>query len=392
MRYRFDRFELDLGTRELSSAGVVSAVEPQVFDLIAFLVENRARVVSTDDLIGAIWNGRIVSDSAIAARISAARAALGDDGARQALIRTLPRRGFRFVGEIETEAPAPVPAAPARQRISFARSVDGTRIALAESGAGYPLVRAGHWLTHLEHDWTSPVWRPHLERMSARFRLVRYDQRGNGLSDWDCADLALERFVEDLETVVDAAGLERFALYGASQGAPIAVAYARRHPARVSHLILHGGYEQGRLLRSSEAEREQAEAILALIRHGWGRPGSPFNAAFATLFMPGGTREQIESLAELQRSTTTASNAAALRAAVDGFDVTALLAGITVPTLVLHAKNDGVQPLDQGRRLATAIPGAEFVMLESANHVLAPEEPAWEALYGAIERFLPAPR
>jgi pimeloyl-ACP methyl ester carboxylesterase/DNA-binding winged helix-turn-helix (wHTH) protein len=390
MRYRFGDFELGTDARELLAAGVAVPVEPQVFDLLVLLIENRDRVVSTDELIAAVWRGRIVSDSAIAARISAARSAIGDDGTRQQWIRTIPRRGFRFAGAVEAAGATPPPAASERPRISFCRSADGTRIALAVSGNGTPLVRVGHWLTHLEHDWASPVWQPHLERLGRSFRLVRYDQRGNGLSDWQASDFSLDRFVEDLESVVDAAGLDRFALYGASQGAPIAIAYAHRHPERISHLILHGGYERGRLLRAAESERAQGEAILTLIRHGWGQPGSPFNAAFATLFMPGGSREQIDSLAELQRTTTTPANAAALRAAVDSFDVSGIAGQLRAPTLVLHARDDGVQPLDQGRALAAAVPGAEFVMLESRNHVLTPQEPAWNVAFEAIERFVPS--
>lgn len=401
MSHRFGPFRLDPETRELLESGTPVAIEPQVFDLLDLLITHRERVVSTDELIQSVWRGRVVSDSAVAARISAARSAIGDDGATQRWIRTIPRRGFRFVGEVEPDAAAAPPAGQAghaprlagldRQRVSFCRSADGTRIAYATSGAGdgaHPLLRAGHWLTHLEHDWASPVWRPHLERLSARFRLVRYDQRGNGLSDRDVSDLSLDRFVEDMEAVVAAAGLERFALYGASQGAPIAIAFAHRHPELVSHLVLHGGYERGRLVRADAGERAQAEAILTLIRHGWGRPGSPFNSAFATLFMPGGSREQIGSLAELQRSTATPENAAALRAAVDSFAVDDIVDELRVPTLVLHARDDGVQPLEQGRQLAARIPGAEFVLLESPNHVLTPQEPAWNALYDAVERFV----
>jgi len=392
MRYRFGAFELVPETRELLAAGEPRAIEPQVFDLLHYLVRERDRVVSQDDLIAAVWQGRIVSDSAISARISAARAAIGDGGKRQDWIRTVPRRGFRFIGAVEpvettqTPKPAPPPETP-HQRVAFCRSRDGTRIAYATSGAGYPMVKAGHWLTHLEHDWHSPLWRPLLSQLGQRFSLMRYDQRGNGLSDWSVTDFALERFVEDLEAAVDAAGLSRFALYGTSQGAPIALAYARRHPDRLSRLVLHGGFVKGRLVRSG-ADREQGLALLTLIRHGWGKANSPFLKAFATLFIPDGSREQIESLAELQRLTTSPDNAAALRWAFDHFDVSDLLDGIAVPTLVIHANDDGVQPLDQGRELAAQIPGAEFLLLESRNHVLVPEEPAWPVLFDQLERFI----
>jgi pimeloyl-ACP methyl ester carboxylesterase/DNA-binding winged helix-turn-helix (wHTH) protein len=393
MRYRFGTFVLAPETRELLAAGVAQPIEPQVFDLLYHLVSERDRVVSQDELINAIWNGRIVSDSAISARISAARSALGDDGKRQQWIRTLPKRGFRFVGPVEpmdSQPPAPE-GSPERQRVAFCRSADGTRLAYATSGTGYPLVKAGHWLTHLEHDWQSPIWRPFLDRLNRQFHVVRYDQRGNGLSEWDVPDFSLDRFVEDLEAVVDASGIERFALYGTSQGAPIAIAYACRHPDRVSHLVVHGGYEAGRLVRD-ESERTQAEAILTLMRHGWGKASSPFIDAFATMFVPGGNREQLNSLAELQRLTTSPGNAAAIRFAVDGFDVGDLLERIAVPTLVIHARDDGVQPLEQGYRLATRIPDAEFLMLESRNHVILPQEKAWPVLFDELGRFILAPR
>ncbi|MGD9925324.1 MAG: alpha/beta fold hydrolase, partial [Pseudorhodoplanes sp.] len=252
MRYRLGTFELVPETRELLAAGKARPIEPQVFDLLLHLVRERERVVSTDELIEAVWKGRIVSDSAISARISAVRTALGDDGKRQGWIRTVPKRGFRFVGPAEeapsgTTAQEAAKAAPVRsdhQRVAFCQSADGTRIAYASSGSGYPLVKAGHWLTHLDHDWHSPVWRPFLDRLNEKFDVLRYDQRGNGLSEWDVTDFSLERFVEDLEAVIEAAGTPRFALYGTSQGAPIAIAYACRHPERVSHLVLHGGFEK----------------------------------------------------------------------------------------------------------------------------------------------------
>ena len=392
MRYRFGDCELRPDSHELVVGGNTRTVEPQVFDMLLHLVRNAGTLVTQDDLINVVWNGRIVSDSAISARISAARAAVGDNGREQSIIKTVPRRGFRFVAPVETtEEPAPRSAASRadeNQRIRFCRAPDGTRIAFATTGSGYPLLRAGHWLTHLEHDWNSPVWRPFLDRMGQDFEVTRYDQRGNGLSDWDIDEFSLDRFVDDLEAVADSAGLERFALYGTSQGAPIAVAYAVRHPERVSHLILHGGYVKGRMLRVSREEREQGEALLTLIRHGWGKPGSPFIQAFSSIYIPAGTREQIASLTELQRLTTPPDNAARIRAAVDEFDVGDLIDRIAVPTLVIHARDDGVQPLDQGRELAAGIDNAQFVMLDSPNHTILEQESAFEVLFRSIARFV----
>jgi pimeloyl-ACP methyl ester carboxylesterase len=392
MHYRFGDCELRPDSHELVVGGNTRTVEPQVFDILLHLVRNAGKLVTQDDLINAVWNGRIVSDSAISARISTARAAVGDNGREQSVIKTVPRRGFRFVAPVETtEEPAPHSAAPRadeNQRIRFCRAPDGTRIAFASTGSGYPLLRAGHWLTHLEHDWNSPVWRPFLDRMGQDFAVTRYDQRGNGLSDWDIDEFSLDRFVDDLEAVADSAGLGRFALYGTSQGAPIAVAYAVRHPERVSHLILHGGYVKGRMLRVSREEREQGEALLTLIRHGWGKPGSPFIQAFSSIYIPAGTREQIASLTELQRLTTSPDNAARIRAAVDEFDVGDLIDRIAVPTLVIHARDDGVQPLDQGRELAAGINNAEFVMLDSPNHTILEQESAFEVLFRSIAHFV----
>lgn len=395
MRYRFGNCELRKDTHELLVDGQPVAVEPQVFALIRHLVERPGELVTLDDLCDAVWDGRIVSDSAVSARISKARSLLGDSGSRQAIIKTVPKRGFRFVAPVErqdTVAPAgadrPAPDRAPRQTVRFCRSADGHEIAYARSGSGPPLLRAGHWLTHLEHDWNSPVWRPFLDELGHEFEIVRYDQRGNGLSDWNLREFTLESCVADLETVADAAGLDRFALYGTSQGVPIAVAYAARHPERVSRLVLHGGYAQGRLVREGLDEREQGEAILTLIRHGWGQPGSPFIRAFSSMFIPDATAEQLSSLTDLQRQTTSPENAATIRNAVDRFDVSYLLGNISVPTLVLHARNDGVQPLDQGRKLAAGIPDAEFTMLESANHVILSHEPAWTVLFAELKRFL----
>lgn len=396
MRYRFGHFELVVETRELLANGRAQAIEPQVFDLLSYLITERGRVVTRDEMIDTVWNRRVVSDSAISARINAVRNAIGDSGARQDWIKTIPRRGFRFVGAVEDvekasldHTPAPAADEPARrQRIAFCRSPDGTRIAYATSGSGYPLMKVGHWLTHLEHDWHSPIWQPVLDRLNTRFSMVRYDQRGNGLSDWDAPGFSLDTFTDDLEAVVDAAEMKNFALYGTSQGVPIAINYACRHPGKITHLILHGGFAQGRLVRSADSDRAQGEAIITLMRHGWGQPGSAFINAFATMFIPDSTREQLDSLVETQRLTTTPDNAAALRSAVDQFDVSGKLKQISVPTLVIHSRRDAIQPLEQGRLLASEIPDAEFLLLESGNHVILSHEKAWPVFYDGIERFV----
>jgi len=376
-----------------------------------YLIENRDRVVSKDELFNAVWKGRIVSDATLSSRIRAARLAVHDTADIKSIIRTVPRRGFRFVAKIATiddgdessirqsgadgyaqketavvetfeHSPDPVD----RQRVQFCVSKDGTKLAFATTGGGFPLVKTGHWLTHLELDWRSSVWQPFLDELGKRFRVTRYDQRGSGLSDWSVTDFSLARLVDDLEAVIDSAGLKKFALY--SIGAPISIAYAVRHPERVSRLILHGGYVRGRLVRDAAEEREQGEALQTLIRHGWGKAESAFTKALTSMYIPGGTTEQINSLVQLQRQSTTPENAARLRAATDQFDVTDLLAKVSVPTLVIHARNDGVQPLEEGRKLSAGIRGSRFLMLDSANHIPLQGESAWDVLFRGVATFV----
>lgn len=397
MQYEFLDCWLDTDTREFTRNGLPNSLEPQVFDLLVFLLENHGRILSREELIHTIWSQRTVSDSAIDARISAVRSAVGDSGARQAIIKTVPRKGFRFIAEPtssgdknkpETQSPTVIiKETRSAQRIRYCLSRDKTRIGYATTGNGTPLVRTGHWLTHLEHDWHSPIWHPFLKTLGESFSVTRYDQRGNGLSDWQLREFSLDRCVEDLEAVIEASGLERFVLFGSSQGAPVAVAYAARHPEQVSHLILQGGFVQGRMVRPSKDEVAQGEAILTLIRHGWGKPGGAFLKGFSSFFIPDSTKEQIDSLVDLQQKTTTAENAAIIRSAVDHFDVSALLNQVSVPTLVIHARNDSVQPLEQGQSIAAGIKNAEFVMLESSNHMILEQEPAWQVLFSEIRNF-----
>jgi pimeloyl-ACP methyl ester carboxylesterase len=399
MRYTFFDCEIDTDTQEVRSAGVPRRVEPQVFDLLRYLVENPNRVISRDELIETVWGGRIVSESAISSRINAARKAIGDDGTRQAAIKTISRRGIRFIAPVRRHAEAPAmeiddrpdrePAAAPdySQTVRFCRAADRTKIAFAKFGSGPPLVRVGHWMTHLEHDWHSPIWRPFLGELGNSFTVIRYDQRGNGLSDRDPEDLSLPAFVGDLEAVIDAAGLDRFAIYASSQGAPVALDYASRHADRLTCLVLHGGFFKGRLLRSA-AEREEGEAYLALMRHGWAAEGSQFLQAFASIFLPDGTTEQLRSLVELQKITVTRDMAVRLRQIFDGFDVSDRLSAVKVPTLVLHARNDGIHPLQHGLEMAAALPDAELVVLESRNHVIVQHEPAWAEFFAAVRRFV----
>jgi DNA-binding winged helix-turn-helix (wHTH) protein/pimeloyl-ACP methyl ester carboxylesterase len=393
--FHFSDCSLDLERRELRRGERLVEIEPQVFDLLVYLVRNRDHVVTKDDMIAGVWNGRIVSDSTLTSRITAARKAIGDSGEQQVLIRTIPRKGLRFVGDVaeRTEISATGPAAAAsardlRQEVHFCTAPDGAQIAYSTVGDGLPLLKTANWLNHLEYDWESPVFSPLLRAIAADHRLIRYDARGNGLSDWNVQDLSFEAFVRDLETVVEAVGLKRFALFGISQGCAISIAYAARHPGRVSHLVLYGGFARGRRMRGLPEEAANSAAIVQLMRQGWGQENPAFRQMFTSLFIPGGTPEQMQWWNDLQRITTSPENAIRFREIVDGIDVSHLLPLVKAPTLVLHCRGDAVQPFDEGRRLAAGIPGARFIGLEGRNHVPLKGEPAWERLLQETRDFI----
>jgi pimeloyl-ACP methyl ester carboxylesterase/DNA-binding SARP family transcriptional activator len=312
-------------------------------------------------------------------------------------LRELERKGVRGIGELRStwrslEAPAvPAPStAPTAQQVRFCIARDGTRIAFASVGHGPAILKSANWLGHLEYDWKSPIWR-HLARdLSHQHQLLRYDQRGNGLSDWDVEEVSFDALVSDLEAVADAAGLRRFALLGVSQGSRTAVAYAVRHPERVSHLILYGGAAAGWRHRSPE-QVERRAALATLMRQGWGGENPAFRQLFSNLFMPGATAEQIEWFNELQQVSCSGEMAFRITEATGQSDVTALLEQVRVPTLVLHATRDAMVPFEEGRRMAAAIPGGRFVALDSPNHVLLGDEPAWPRFVAEVRAFLAEP-
>ncbi len=278
------------------------------------------------------------------------------------------------------------------QEIRFCTAADGTRIAYATIGAGPPLVKAANWLNHLEFDLESPLWVPWFRALSENHLLVRYDERGCGLSDWNAEDFSLGAWVSDLEAVVDAAGLERFPLLGMSQGGPVAIAYAVRHPERVSHLILYGTYARGWARRDLPSEQiAEYEAMITLTEQGWGRDVPVYRELFTGAFIPDANEEQRRWFNDLQRMTTSPENAVRLQRAVGAIDVTELLPRVTVPTLVLHARGDLRCPFDQGRTLAAAITGSRFVSLDSRNHLLLEHEPAWQVFVNEVAMFLGVP-
>ncbi len=274
---------------------------------------------------------------------------------------------------------------PLRQQIRYVKASDGSRLAWAESGEGPVVVKAANWLTHLEFEWESPIWKHWLQFFSAHFRFVRYDERGCGMSEWRTGDLDIGRWTEDLECVIDAAGArEPVTLLGISQGSVACISYAIRHPERVARLILYGGYAHGAYLRGTTETRTTYRAMIELARAAWGSDNETFRQVFTSRFIPGGTREQLQWFNDLCLKTTSGEIAARLFDARASIDIEPLLPQVRVPTLVLHARDDHVVPVSEGRLLASAIPGAEFVELDSPNHILLEAEPAWQRFQDAV--------
>lgn len=275
-----------------------------------------------------------------------------------------------------------------RQRIRFLEASDGTQLAWAEAGEGPLLVKASNWMTHLEFEWESPVWRHWMRFFSSHFRFVRYDERGCGLSDRKPATVSPARWVSDLEDVCEVADArEPFTLLGVSQGSLACIQYAVRHPERVARMILYGSYARGYNLRGNAEAKREYHAIVEAIKVGWGKDNPAFRQLFTSRFIPEGTSEQVAWFNELCLKTVSPSMAADLLQLRGNVDITRLLAQVRVPTLVIHAADDGVVPPAEGRLLASSIPGAQFVELDSKNHVLLEHEPAWTRFQEAVLDF-----
>lgn len=293
------------------------------------------------------------------------------------------------VEEMATGEPADRPP-PLRQEIRFCQASDGTTLAYSVAGEGPPLVKSANWLNHLEADLASPLWRHWICALTTIRSVWRYDERGNGLSDWN-APLNFEAFVDDLESVVDAAGLDRFDLLGVSQGAAVAIAYAVRHPERVRKMHLWGGYAVGWAKRGGKEEIARREAMLELSRQGWAMDNPAFRQMFTSMFLPEANQEQEDYFNEIQRVTTSAENSVALQRVFGEIDVRGLLGKVTTPTLVGHSTRDAVVPFEAGRALAARIPGARFIAVESPNHLLLETDPGWPKYARVVEEFFESP-
>jgi DNA-binding winged helix-turn-helix (wHTH) protein/pimeloyl-ACP methyl ester carboxylesterase len=390
--YRFGPFHLDVRERRLSRAGEVIPLRLKVFDTLLVLVENAGRLVTKQELLDTVWPGTTVEENNLNHNVSVLRKALGEKATGQQYIETVPRVGYRFAAPVGAAVPqtgaSAAATAKARQEIRYCTTSDGVRLAYATTGSGPPLVKASNWLTHLDFEWGSPIWRHWYTALSHHHRLVRYDERGNGMSQRDVPDVSFDTWVRDLETVVDAAGLDRFPLLGISRGGAIAIAYAVKHPERVTQLVLYGAFAAGMKHVGMPQELEARRALASLLRLGWGLNNPAFCRTFTCRFIPEATPEHEQWFDELQRVSTSPENAARLMELDDDIDVRPLLSRVKMPTLVIHCDRDHAVPPEKGRLLAAEISGARYVSLPSANHLMLEEEPAWPLFLEELGLFL----
>jgi len=364
-------------------------VEPQVFDLLCLLLHHADRVVTRDEIIAEVWGGRIVSDSAISARIAAARKAVGDDGKHQAVIRTVARRGLQWVAPLVLEAtsaaadPAP-PFPPEEQRIRYTLTANGQSIAYAVTGTGSPLFHLGHPNSHLEGDWRSPTERTGFDRFSAHHRLLRYDAVGFGMSDRRLDTIDFDVYAEDALRVADAAGFDRFAISSESGGVHIALRMAARYPDRIARAVIAGGYVEGRNQRSAQTPPQTFHHLIA---EGW-ETADVFSAAFLLPYFPEGPLEAVQDLAANVRLSASSETMVRLRDALDSISNLALLPQVRCPTLIVHARHDSVHPLTEAMKLASGIPDSELLVLESANHCPLPGNPHYDRYMTSVLAFL----
>ena len=394
-RYQFGPFQLDTAEHRLLRNGVEVQLQLKVFETLCVLVENAGRLLKKDDLLRKVWPDTVVEENNLNKNVSLLRKALGENTNGQSYIETVPRVGYRFVAPTKDIAAAAAVTEVAvtresatRQDIRFSLAADGVRIAWASIGNGPPLVKASNWLTHLDYEWESPIWRHWWSELSNHHRVIRYDERGNGMSQRDVSEVSFDTWVRDLETVVDAAKLDRFTLLGISRGGAIAVAYAVKHPERVNKLILYGAYPMGLNHYGTAKDLEERRALVSLTRLGWGVHNPTFCRMFTQRFIPNGTPVHENWIDDLQRMSTSAENAARLLETAANIDVRRLLQKIQLPTLVMHCDCDQVVSSEHGRRMAAEIPDARYVSLPSANHLLLAEEPAWRIFVQELGAFL----
>ena len=396
MVFRFGDFQLDVRERRLQKAGEPIPLRGKIFDTLCVLVENTGSLLPKQELIQRVWPDAIVEENNLDHNISKLRRALRDGENGRRFIETVPRQGYRFVAEVKAGngnggalAVATVEEPPEiQQEIRFFHAKDGAQIAYATAGQGPVLVKAANWLNHLEFELKSPIWKHWLPLLTQHHKVVRYDERGNGLSSWNITDFSFEAWVRDFEQLIDEQKLKKFSLLGISQGAAVAVSYAAKYPERVEKMILHGSFARGWRKRAIPGEIERRNAFLTLVRLGWGKSNPAFRQMFTTMYMPECLPEHQEWFNELQRVCTSPENAVQLMDAAGRIDVVDLLPHVKCPTLVMHCEGDEAVPIGEGRLVAARIPGAEFVELPSRNHLVINSEPAWPMFVNKVGEFM----
>jgi pimeloyl-ACP methyl ester carboxylesterase/DNA-binding winged helix-turn-helix (wHTH) protein len=386
--YEFGPFRLELREHRLMRGDQPIPLTGKAFNTLCALVERHGELISKQDLMSAVWPETAVEENNLDRNISMVRKALGD----QTFIETVPRVGYRFIGPVSTTTPSLTERptrTPTRQEIRFCVTDDGVRLAYAKVGNGHPIVKVADCFNHIDFEWDSPIWRHWVRELGNDFSLLRYDGRGSGLSDWEVDDVSFEAWIHDLEKVVDAAGLEKFALMGHSQGGAVAIAYAVRHPERVSHLILWGGYARGAYHRDIPDAVEVRRALETLVQLNWGRTNPSFFQMVTDLYIPEkATSEEQRWFRDLQQASISPDNLVKYMRVCDDINVRPILPTLNVPTIVLHSDRDKIAPPHEGRILAAEIPGARFVPLAGGNHVLLADEPAWKVFREELTSFL----
>ena len=394
--YEFGPFRLELREHLLLRLGARIPITGKAFQTLRVLVEARGNLVSKQDLMTAVWPETSVEDNNLDRNISTLRKALGEQSSGRPFIETVPRVGYRFLAPVTEYASNPAPPAatsepdpPTRQEIRFCSTADNVRLAYATVGCGHPIVKVANCFNHLDFEWEGPIWRHWVRDLANGQSIVRYDGRTNGLSEWNVEDVSFEAWVHDLETVVDAAGLDKFALFGHSQGGAVAIAYAVRHPERVSHLVLCGAYSRGVCHRGHPDAVDVRCALETLVHLNWGKTNPSFLQVVTNLYIPEkASAEDQQWFTDLQVISISTANLVKIMRACDDINVRPLLPSITVPTIVFHADRDRIAPPEEGRILAAEIPGARFVPLPTANHILLDEEPAWKIFREELSSFL----
>lgn len=392
--FEFGPFRLETKEHRLSRDSRFVPLTGKAFSTLRVLVERHGTLVSKQELMAEVWPNTVVEENNLDRNISTLRKALGEQENGDPYIETVPRLGYRFIALVKEVALKPVVRvrstdASSSQEIRFCVTSDNVRLAYSTAGTGHPVVKVASCFNHLGFEWESPIWRHWIADLAPGHMLFRYDGRGNGLSDWDCEDCSFEKWVLDLETAVDAAGLETFALFGHSQGGAVAIAYAARHPERISHLILCGAYARGVCHRGNPELVEVRRALQTLLELNWGKTNPAFFQVVTDLYIPErATAEDKKWFGELQLVSMTPANLVRIMRACDELDVRPLLPKISVPTIIFHSECDRIAPFQEGKLIASAIPGARFVPLPSSNHVLLQNEPAWEIFRDELASFL----